>query len=364
MAGSESAVFLGAEKGFEFREYPLPKVEPGGILVRIGLASICGTDLHIYHGTRKPPLPIILGHEAMGVVEELGTAVTADSSGEPLAEGDRVTWSYIWTCGSCYYCSILKERASCVNRIAYGVGVGCADPPHLNGGFSEYIYLRPGTSVFKVPDTLSDEVIVPANCALVTMVHVTDRARVGLNQNVVVQGAGPLGLFAMTLAKERGAGKVIALDAAEGRLTIARDFGVDETINVRGKSDDEVVKEVRDLTNGIGADVVIEATGVPDALVVGLRLPREGGTYATIGPIYQGATAPLDCFNLIFRRISILGIARNDAGHLKEAIRFLERTRSRYPYEKVVGATFKLRDIEKAIKTVEERRVMRAALRP
>ncbi|MGA9839686.1 MAG: zinc-binding dehydrogenase [Thermoplasmata archaeon] len=364
MSGSDAAVFRNPKDGFEIQHFPLPEVEPRGALVRVKMASICGTDLHIWHGVRKPPLPIIPGHEAMGVIEKLGASLTTDASGAPLHEGDRVTWSYIWTCGACYYCTILKEPASCARRMAYGVGVGCAEPPHLNGGFSEYIYLRPGTSIFKIPDSLSDAVVVPTNCALVTMVHVTRAAGVTLGQNVVVQGCGPLGLYGTTVARELGAGQVIALDTNENRLELARKFGVDRAINVAKMSDDEIVARVQELTGGIGADVVIEATGVPQVLGVGLRLPREGGTYATIGPIYQGATVALDCFNLIFRRIRLLGVARNDAGHLWTAIRFLERTQSKYPYDQVVGARFSLEQVTEALRTVDERKVMRAAVVP
>ncbi len=364
MTSSAAAVFRNTTDGFEIQHFELPPVEPRGAIVKVRMASICGTDLHIWHGSRKPPLPIIPGHEAMGVIAQLGSGLTTDAAGAPLHEGDRVTWSYIWTCGACYYCTILKEPASCLRRIAYGVGIGCADPPHLNGGFSEYIYLRPGTSIFRIPDSLSDEVVVPTNCALVTMVHVTGAAGVSLGQNVVVQGCGPLGLYGATVARELGAGQVIALDTNETRLGLARRFGVDLGINVSKMSDDDVVAKIKELTGGIGADVVIEATGVPQVLAVGLRLPREGGTYATIGPIYQGATVPLDCFNLIFRRIRLLGVARNDAAHLRTAISFLERTRSKYPYELVVGARFPLEKVTDGLRTVDERKVMRAAIVP
>lgn len=364
MVEAEAAVFVDAKRPFEFRRFPVPKVEPRGILVRVRMASICGTDLHIWHGERKPPLPIILGHEAMGTVEDLGSEVMTDTAGEPLSEGDRVTWSYIWTCGNCHYCTILKEPAGCPNRFTYGLGIACDKPPHLNGGFADYIYLRPGTFVFKVPGVLSDEVVAPANCALVTMVHVLEKANLRLNENVVVQGSGPLGLFAMALCKEKGAGQVIALDTADSRLSVAQAFGVDHALNVGGKSDQEVVEEVRGLTEGIGADLVIEATGVPQALPVGLKLPRDGGRYVTIGPIFQGASTTLDVFSLIFRRISLIGVARNDAGHLREAIRFLARTHDKYPYEKVVGAKYRLEDIDEAFRRVEERTVMRAALTP
>ena len=154
MSKGIAQVFVGTNQPFETREYPLPEVEPKGILVKVKLASICGTDLHIWHGKRKPPLPIILGHEAMGVIERKGSALKSDTAGNPVSNGDRISWSYIKTCGECYYCSILKEPAGCLNRFVYGLFASCDSPPHFNGAFSQYIYLRPGSTFLKVPEIL------------------------------------------------------------------------------------------------------------------------------------------------------------------------------------------------------------------
>ncbi len=363
MKNSGSAqVFVGAKLPFEMTEFPLPQVESRGLLVKVSLASVCGTDLHIWHGKRKAPVPIILGHEATGVVENKGADLKADSAGQLITNGDRISWSYIKTCGECYYCTILKEPAGCLNRFVYGLFATCDTAPHFNGAFSEYIYLRPGTTFFKVPEDLSEDVIAPANCALVTMLNVIEKAKLHLNETVVIQGCGPLGLYALTLAKENGASKVIALDAADSRLQYAKIFGADADINVSGLSDDELISKVKELTGGIGADLVIEATGVPNVIPVGLKLPRDGGRYVTVGPIFQGASAEIDLFNLIFRRISLIGTARNEASHLFDALRFLSRTRRKYPYEKIVGAKFDLSDLEKAFNAVDSREVMRAAV--
>jgi L-iditol 2-dehydrogenase len=361
---ARAQVFLGPNNPFQMKEYPLPEVEPKGLLVKVKLASVCGTDLHIWHGKRKAPVPIILGHEAMGVIETKGSSLKADSAGQPISNGDRVAWSYIKSCGECYYCSILKDAAGCLNRFVYGLFVASDTPPHFNGAFSQYIYLRPGTTFFKIPDELKEEVVAPANCALVTMVSVMEKAKLRLNENVVVQGCGPLGLYAIALSKESGASKVIALDTNDFRLQFAKSFGADIAINVAGLSDQELVEKIKALTAGIGADLVIEATGVPSVIPVGLKLPRDGGRYVTIGPIFQGASTELDLFNLIFRRITLIGTARNDAGHLLDALRFLSQTRSKYPYEKIVGAKFGLEDLEKAFQAVDSKNVMRAAVSP
>jgi putative phosphonate catabolism associated alcohol dehydrogenase len=359
---ARAQVFLGAGKPFELREFPLPEIEPGGLLVKVNTATVCGTDLHIWHGRRRAPTPIILGHEAVGTVYSKGSALKSDTSGRPVQEGDRVTWSYIKTCGDCYYCKVLKEPAGCLSRFVYGLWAGCTEPPHLNGAFSEYIYLRAGTFFFKVPESLSSSVVAPANCALVTMVHSVEKSRLAMNETVVVQGCGPLGLYGIALARELGASKVIGLDINEDRLEFARRFGVDDAINVSGMVEEEMVNKVRDLTGGLGADVGLEASGSPDAIPVGLKLLRDGGRYVTVGPIFQGASAQIDLYNLIFRRISLIGTARNEARHLQDALMFLSRTEKKYPYDKVVGAKFSLEDLPQAFMAVDSRKVMRAAV--
>ena len=359
---AKAQVFRGADKPLELTEFPMPEVESKGVLVKVELASVCGTDLHIWHGKRKAPLPIILGHEAMGSVQSKGDGVKTDSSGKPVEVGDRITWSYIKPCGDCYYCNILNDPAGCLNRFVYGLWASCEDPPHLNGAFSEYIYLRPGTYFFKIPEQLPGNIVAPANCALATMVNSTDKASIALNDTVIVQGCGPLGLYGIALAKERGALRVIALDVADSRLEFAKMFGADVVINVKDMSDEETTARVRELTEGRGADVGLEASGVPAVIPTGLKLLRDGGRYVTVGPIFQGASAEIDLYNLIFRRISLIGTARNNAKHLQDGLNFLSRTQGKYPYEKVLGSLHPLDRIEEAFEAIESRRVMRAAI--
>lgn len=355
-------VFVGPGRPFESRTFPFPEVEPNGMVVRVSTASVCGTDLHIWHGRRNAPLPIILGHEATGTIAKKGRELKGDSAGQPVEEGDRISWSYVKTCNECYYCKVLKEPTGCLNRFVYGLWASCESPPHFNGAFSEYIYLRPGTSFFKVPAGLSESVVAPANCALVTMVHVMEKASLKINETVVVQGCGPLGLYAIALAKELGARRVVALDLSDLRLDFARSFGADEAIDVGGLSEAEIVSRIKDATDGLGADVGVEASGVPNVIPLGLKLVRDGGRYFTVGPIFQGASAEIDLFNLIFRRVSLVGVARNDARHLLEALRFLARTKDRYPYEKIVGIRVPLEDLGKAFEAVDRKEVMRAAV--
>ena len=149
------------------REYPVPDPEPGAALVRITLANVCGSDVHLWRGELDPrkrgwQLPRHWGHESTGRIEKLGEGVTVDSDGKPLNVGDRVVYRYFFPCGRCKNCLSDKSRA-CPTRYAFNTP---ADQwPHFNGAFGDYFYLRPGHTVFKVPDDLPDDLVVGVNCA-------------------------------------------------------------------------------------------------------------------------------------------------------------------------------------------------------
>ena len=158
-----------ANTPLEIVEYPLVDVEKGYILVKIRCCTICGSDLHSWLGKRKTPTPIILGHEIVGEIVEIGEGVTHDSGDKPLNIGDRITWTIMDSCGKCYYCREKGLMMKCRSLKKYGHD-SCAPPPHFVGGFADYCYISPGTCVIKVPPNLSDEEAAPANCALATVV--------------------------------------------------------------------------------------------------------------------------------------------------------------------------------------------------
>ncbi len=125
----------------------------GDALVKVVMAGVCGTDVHLHKGQLNVPLPLVMWHETVGVVASLGGAVN-DWLGEPLAIGDRVSWTVGMPCGTCRYCRVHKLPSRCVNSKAYGVNTPCDQPPHLLGGYAEYHHLRAGTAIFKLPDDL------------------------------------------------------------------------------------------------------------------------------------------------------------------------------------------------------------------
>ena len=221
------AVFHGTGRPFEIREYPVPEPEPGAMLVKIALANVCGSDMHYWRGEQDyvkmgRPLPLNTGHEHVGTVAKLGAGVTADSTGQPLAVGDRVLYRYFFPCGRCKAC-LRRQFKSCPVRQANWL-VSCEVWPHFQGGFGQYFYLRPNHAVFKLTPEITDEMAAGINCAYTQVYAGLEIAQLRAGQTVVVQGAGGLGVYACAVAREMGASRVVVIDGLDERLELATQF--------------------------------------------------------------------------------------------------------------------------------------------
>ena len=359
---------------FELREYPIPPVEPGGILLAVSACGVCGSDLHVWRGdvvrrnAMGEPAGFIPGHEMTGRVHTLGQGVSTDHLGRPLKEGDRVIFSYYTPCHRCYHC-IRGEFTDCPANFTGRRSV--EEYPYCSGGFADYYYLRPGTFVFKVGDDLPDETLTPVNCAMTTVMAALERSRMRTGDAVVIQGAGGLGLYATLYAREKGAGLVITIDAQGPRLELAKQCGADYTIDVSETQDSEdrieLVKNLCAPRNG--ADVVVEVAGFPQVVVEGLEMVRPGGTYVEVGNIARGSMVEVD-FNRILHGIKyIVPTSYYEPWLLPVAVELLERTAGRYPVTSLVSHTFDLSDINEAFGQSEWLReggtaVVRAVVKP
>ncbi|HUG35374.1 MAG TPA: alcohol dehydrogenase catalytic domain-containing protein [Candidatus Limnocylindrales bacterium] len=221
MSDARAAVFDGPGRPFARRAVPVGAPLRGGLLARITMATVCGSDVHSWAGRRRSPVPGILGHEMVGTVAALGEWAPTDLRGEPFRIGDRTTWSAYVACGHCDRCLALDLPQKWRRLRKYG-HEALAEPPHLLGGFAEYCHILPGTVVLRVPGPVTDAEAVTVNCAGATMAAVVEAAMIGVGDRVVIQGLGALGLWGVALARAAGARVVIGLDPVEERLILAR----------------------------------------------------------------------------------------------------------------------------------------------
>ena len=255
--------------------------EPTDIVVKVALTTICGSDLHILKGdVPETPLGTVLGHEAIGHVVEVGSAVST------VAKGDRVLLSCITACGRCQSCKH-GQYGLCTG------GGGWIFGHTINGVQAEYARVPfADTSVYKIPEDLSDEQVLFLADILPTAHEVgVLNGRVRPGDSIAVIGAGPVGLSAIMTARLYTPGRIIAIDVADRRLAHAREFGADDTINDRTT---DALKAVMDQTDGFGVDVAIEAVGTPATFELAAELIRPGGRVANVGVHGQPATLHLE----------------------------------------------------------------------
>lgn len=353
---------------FEIETVTLPEVGPGEILIKVTRTNICGSDLHAWHGTFNTgglggQLPTVLGHEMVGAVEALGGGVNADSNGSPLAVGTRVVFPYFFSCHRCRNC-LVGRRNACLNlKMAM---LGRADePPYFVGGYGDYFLLPAGAVVYRVPDAVPDEAASGANCALSQVMYGLERVDQQLGETVVVQGAGALGLYAVAVAKARGAAQVIAIDGVPERLELATAFGADAVIDLNEATTvKERAKIVRKLTDGHGADVVVEVVGHPSAIDEGLKLLGQFGRYVEIGNINIGKTFEFDPSRFVFGNKTMVGVSLYEPSVLSRALRFLEQHQDRLPLDRLAAAHYTLDDINDAFAAAEGKRDVRASIVP
>jgi len=359
----KAAVMTKINGNLEIQEFPLPKVEKGTILVRVICCTICGSDVLAWLGRKRAPVPMILGHEIVGKIVELGDGVTHDSGNRPLKVGDRITWTIMDSCGKCYYCREKGLMMKCQSLKKYG-HESCAAPPHFVGGFAEYCYIGPGTCVIKCPDTLSNEEVTPANCALATVIAGWEAIDIKPFENVLIQGAGALGFYAAALAKHYGCIQIIVTDLLEHRLEAIKAFGPTHTINIKGMKEEEIVQTVRDLTNGFGVDAAMGAATVPDVVPIGLKCLRIGGRYVEHGNTFPHSNFSYDISDIVFRCLTIRGVHNYDTRHLQWGVDFLEQAKGTFPFNKLVTHKFSLNEINEAMRVAHSGEAIRVAVLP
>ena len=350
----------------EVRRYAIPELETGSVLLQTIASEVCGTDVHLWHGRLAGvPYPLIPGHVSVGQVQATGGTVS-DVEGQPIQVGDVVTFLDVHgTCGACWYCLVAKASTRCPHRHVYGITFGAEPQPGLAGGWAESIYLRPGTRVLRLPSNVSPDQWMGGGCGLPTAVHAVELARVGLGDRVLVQGSGPVGLSCAALALLSGAGWVGVLGAPEFRLAAARKFEVDWTMDVTTSTPEERMRAVRDATGGRGADIVIEASGNPNAVVEGCTLVRDAGRYVIVGQYTDHGTIELNPhLHINKKHLEIRGCWGSDFSHVYRALEIQARFGARMRWSDLITRRYRLEEVGAALLDVEAGRVVKAVVVP
>lgn len=342
----------------------LGPVLPGGALVRMDAATVCGTDVHICDGVfdQLARLPLILGHEGTGTVVELGAGLKSDAVGEPLRPGDRIVWAHNW-CGRCYFCAVAKQPTLCENTMGYGWGP--YEEGAVNGTFSEHLHVSPDSRVLRVPEGVTSPLASAATCALRTVMHALDRMpRIRFSDTVVVLGAGPVGVLAAAAALRSGANQVILIGAPRSRLAATEAWDLAARIDIDDTEPEERIEAVRSMTAGRGADFVIECAGPPDAFTEGMEMVRSGGTLMVIGQAH-GKTVPVPTTAMKVRQLTVRTSLSADISHFHDALRFLDRHSAEMGLESAVCSnTYSLDQVTDALAAMKAGAEMKPVIVP
>jgi len=353
-----AAIFSGHGQPFRLEEFSIPQPGRGELLVDIACSTICGSDLHTWHGRRMEPTPCILGHEIVGRIAAFGAdAPRTDLTGQSLQEGDRITWTIAASCGGCFFCKRgLPQK--CEHLFKYGHNA-IAPGKEFSGGFAECCILTVGTGIVKLPDALSDSLAAPANCAVSTVAAAMRLAENLDGATVAVLGCGVLGVNAIAMARYMGAERVIACDLSADRNVVAKRFGATDFA-----TPSELRAMLDELTNGRGADISLEFSGAAAAVAGAIAATRTGGVAVIAGTTTPGAHLQLDANDLVRRMLTIRGLHNYGPQDLVMAVDFLSATVDSVPYDDLSGGSFALDDIENAFAASSELPGRRVAVIP
>ena len=350
----------------EIRRYPVPELEAGAVLLKTLAAEVCGTDVHLRHGRLAGvPYPLIPGHVSVGKVIATGGEVT-DVDGNSVRPAQIVTFLDVHgTCHHCRQCLVARASTRCPHRRVYGITFGADDG--LMGGWSENIYLKPGTLLLPLAPHVTPEMWIGGGCGLPTAVHAIELARIQMGDRVLVQGSGPVGLSAAVLARLSGAGWVGVIGAPERRLEAARKFGADWTLDITRTTGEERRRAVRDATGGHGPDIVIEASGNPHAVPEGCDLVRDAGRYVIVGQYTDNGSVELNPHLQINKKhLEIRGCWGSDYSHLWRAMEVMETQARRggWDWSDLISHRYTLEQADQALDDVEAGRTVKAVILP
>jgi L-iditol 2-dehydrogenase len=341
----QAAMYYGP-KDIRIEQLPVPDVGPNDILIKVRAATTCGTDVKSYfrgHPNLTPPSPF--GHEAAGDIVLTGEKVAR------FRQGSRVAVSNTGPCGECYYCKRAQPNLCEFQRTHL-----------LNGSFAEYLLVPENIwrqNMFLIPEKVSYSaaaLVEPLSCALFGI----EESRIRIGDTVAILGAGPIGLFMVQLAKMQGA-YVIVCEISQKRLALATRAGADQVVGARER--DEQVRSVRKLTpDERGADVVIDATGIPEVWETGIEMVRKGGLFNAFGGAPKGTNITVDTYLLHYCHLTLKGVYNTTPRHAEVSLDLIAR--GQINVDLIISAEWPMPRLVEALEKQKVGEVVKVAIRP
>jgi len=344
------AVVVNAPMDFGVKDVPMPECDEGGLIIKVLACGLCGSDLRtLRSGHRKVKLPWIIGHEISGRVEQTGRAYTGS-----FKRGDILSVAPLVFCGKCEFC-LKQQYELCENYLE----IAQAWP----GGFAEYMAVPAGAlklgTIKAIPERL-DPVIAAIAEPLSSCIHAQEKGRLAKDNTVVVIGTGPIGCTHVELARVNGAKKIIAADISETRLRFCEAFEPDHLINA---AETDLVEQVKRLTGGSGADVVITANPVPSTQVQAVEMAKKGGRILIFGGLPVDKCRPAIDMNLVhYNALHLIGTTIFAPRHHEIAIRLLSEGKIRA--EKLISHKFPLSEFYQGAMMALKGEVLKALFLP
>lgn len=356
-------------KPLRYREFELPEPQNGEVLVKIIASGICGSDVHVWKGEdKRSRLPMILGHEGLGIVGKI-MAGRMDIFQNELSEGDLIIWNRGVSCKACYQCLIKRKTYNCTSRWTYGFSKSINDYPYLNGSYSSHMLLTPETEIIRIrkaEEVKPEEDYVPyvsACCAGTTTACVFEQIRIDPADHVVIQGPGPLGIYAVLFAKEAGAQNIIVIGGTKERLDLCRKAGATHIIDRSQTTEEERLRQVMAFTDGRGGDVVLELAGTKEAVEEGIKFTSVNGTYASAGIAVDVGDVKINWFRDVVRKnVTVKGVWVGDVKNTYQAMKIYEKHKDLLA--EMISHRIPLKEADQALQLMEEKKTVKAVLIP
>ncbi len=352
---AKAAVFTAYNAPFEVKEFELTDTPKGMARLKLAASGVCGTDIHIHRGKLGIEPPKVIGHEFIGVIDDISEE---DSKESGLKVGDYAIVDIASPCGECLLCKT-GDDANCVNM---GVTNG-GDPsvaPHFWGGYGEYNY-SPVKNLIKMPADLDPETVCVFACPGPTAIHafrLAEQAGCDFTKSgtAVVQGIGPVGTFAVIYLASLGIKNIIAVTVGNNkqREELALKLGATEVINLERTTNEELIAHVNELTNGLGADVVFEASGSPTVIPVGMTMLRNRGVYLVPGQYSNSGGVEIQPQMITFKALHIIGSSQYSVVDVELYLKFLENNKHLLPIIKELGTGYTVDQINEAFEDAKK----------